>query len=261
MPNRIIRKGLIDSRRIDKLGAEAERFYVRLLLCVDDFGRYRADPIFLRSKLFPLRDDIRSADMSRCLAVCEKARVVRCYEVAGERFLLVGKFRQRSRAEVSEFPPPPDDWPTDDGHASDISQTEDSPPRTDFGLRSSETEAVSADPQPPKAAERPIEERIYEAYPRKVGRQDAIKAIRKCCMAASGDAILESTIAYARAVSQWPPGEEQFVPHPSTWFNRGSFTDDPQTWNRQQRGDNGHRPERIADADEAIRRHQQEMME
>ena len=79
-------------------------------------------------------------------------------------------------------------------------------------------------------------EAVYEAYPRKVGKADALKAITRTLKAGAitPDALLVKVQAYAAAVATWPEADRKFVPHPATWFNRGSFDDDPATW---QRGD------------------------
>lgn len=79
-------------------------------------------------------------------------------------------------------------------------------------------------------------EEIYALYPRKVGRVSAIKSII-AVLAASGPEmklrLMERTLAYAEAVKKWPVGQLHFVPHPATWYNRGSFDDDPSTWVRE----------------------------
>lgn len=137
MPNRVIRDGWLDSARIDKLDAHAERFLLRLMLRADDFGRYHANPQLLKSMLFPLRDDIRNTDIARCLAACEEAGLVRTFESKGGRYLYIVDFRQRTRAIESKFPAPP----SDDGHPPGTCQTLDSQPRT---YSETETEA-SAD--------------------------------------------------------------------------------------------------------------------
>jgi hypothetical protein len=75
---------------------------------------------------------------------------------------------------------------------------------------------------------------IYEAYPRKVGRADAIKSIRAVLKAESAEKLLDRVQAYAAAVAQWPVGDRsRFVPHPATWFRRASYDDDPETWKRE----------------------------
>jgi hypothetical protein len=138
MPSRIIREGWLESERINELDAPAERFFLRLCLRADDYGRFHANPTLLKSSLFPLREDVRSTDIPRWLAACEKAGLVRCYEVDGKRFVEIGRFDQRTRAKVSKFPSPPplggqlpDTCPADGGH-----------PRTEANAESdSETDA------------------------------------------------------------------------------------------------------------------------
>lgn len=85
---------------------------------------------------------------------------------------------------------------------------------------------------------------IYDAYPRKIAPQDAIRAIEKCLvnppLGAPQDYrnhLLSRTLAYAAATKLWPEEDHQYIPHPTTWFNRGSYDDDPETWTRH--GDSG----------------------
>ncbi len=69
---------------------------------------------------------------------------------------------------------------------------------------------------------------IYECYPRKVARPEAIKAI--CAAIDRGTSpivLMERTKAYAQARESSDNG---FTPHPATWFNREQFNDDPSTW-------------------------------
>ena len=73
---------------------------------------------------------------------------------------------------------------------------------------------------------------IYAAYPRKVGKDTALKAIHRALGRISADDLLAKTTAYAAAVATWPEFDRQFVPHPATWFNRGSYDDDPAEWTR-----------------------------
>lgn len=151
MPNRIIREGWLESSRIDKLDAQGERFFLRLCLKADDFGRYNAAPQLLKSLLFPLKDDLRNTDMSRCLAACEKAGLVRCYEANGKRYLEINNFDQRLRAKVSKFPQMSDACQTHDWHMSDIRRL-DSETETEEKRDGRETEAVAEVQQTTAAA-------------------------------------------------------------------------------------------------------------
>lgn len=125
MAQRMIRDGWLESDRIDALDVHAERFFIRLCLKADDFGRFHASPQLLKSMLFPLKEDIRSTDMTRCLAECEKAGLVRCYEVAGKRYLEINNFGQRLRTMSSKFPQPADNPPQS---ADNCPQPADNPP-------------------------------------------------------------------------------------------------------------------------------------
>ncbi len=78
---------------------------------------------------------------------------------------------------------------------------------------------------------------IYDAYPRKVARSAALKAINAVLRGGMAfDALLARTRAYASATAHWTAHDQQFIPHPATWFNRGSFDDDPATWERNYAG-------------------------
>ena len=127
MPNRLIRDGWVESERIDMLSADAERFLIRLCLRADDFGRYHANPSLLRSNLFPLKDDVRTADITFWVAACAKAGLIVCYEVDSKPFLEILKFGQRTRALVSKFPPKLGDA----GQVSGTSQALAGHPRTE----------------------------------------------------------------------------------------------------------------------------------
>lgn len=70
---------------------------------------------------------------------------------------------------------------------------------------------------------------IYEAYPRKVGRPAALRAITKALKTTPAETLLNHTKMFASTVNGSDP---QFIPHPRTWFNQERYNDDPSTWKR-----------------------------
>lgn len=105
MPNRILRPWL-DSEAMNSLSDAAEVFFVRLIMCVDDFGRFYGSPQLLKSYLYPMKN-MRISDISRLIAACVKAGVIADYEHEGKSYLQIVKFKQRLRKQKSIFPAPP----------------------------------------------------------------------------------------------------------------------------------------------------------
>lgn len=121
-----------------------------------------------------------------------------------------------------------------------------------IGTGIGEVHMLDADASSPKLATNLPDddsvERVYQAYPRKVGRIKALVAIRKAVTALStGKSVpamptndaLRFLHGKAREFALSPAGQQgEFTPHPSTWFNEGRYLDDPAEWQRagQQRG-------------------------
>lgn len=80
-----------------------------------------------------------------------------------------------------------------------------------------------------RRSENPEAEAVYLAYPKKVGRPAALRAIRKAVNQHGFAFVKERTLAYARVVSG---GDLTFIPNPSTFFNQERFADDPSTWRK-----------------------------
>lgn len=92
----------------------------------------------------------------------------------------------------------------------------------------------AAPPPPSSAGPLPlVAETIYSHYPRKIGKADALKAIAKAIKQDGYQVVLDATVEYASAVARWPDSEKQYVPHPSTWFNRASYLDDRSEWTKK----------------------------
>lgn len=119
MPNRMLRDWT-DSEKVELLSFQAEVFFVRLIMKVDDFGCYRYNEKLLKSKLFPLRDNVRDTDILRWVDECHKAGLIAVYEESGKRYLFIRDFKQRKRQMESKHP-----LPKNDGQLSDTCQSDD----------------------------------------------------------------------------------------------------------------------------------------
>lgn len=105
MPTRILRDWT-DSEKINALSAEAERFFTRLIMKADDFGRYSADPRMLTANLFPLKiGEINCQTTEKWLAECRTAKLLETYATPdGKNVLQISNFQQRVRQEKSKWP-------------------------------------------------------------------------------------------------------------------------------------------------------------
>lgn len=106
--SRVIRNGILDSERFNSLSGFAQNFFFRLLLIVDDYGRFDARPAFLRSRLYPVSDYVKEGDIERALHECNNAGVITIYKDfgTGKTYLEVKNFNQRIQAKRSKYPSP-----------------------------------------------------------------------------------------------------------------------------------------------------------
>lgn len=70
---------------------------------------------------------------------------------------------------------------------------------------------------------------IYQAYPKKVGRGAALRAIAKALTKVEFAVLLEAVQKFANSpavTSKRGTPDWQFVPYPATWFNQERWADD-----------------------------------
>jgi hypothetical protein len=109
VPNRMLREGIVESRKMAQVSDSAKVLYYKLMSVADDFGRFEADPELLRRRLYMWEIERISADgVSRWLNECELAGLLETYpgvgkEFAGKRYLELINFKQQQRAK-SKYP-------------------------------------------------------------------------------------------------------------------------------------------------------------
>jgi hypothetical protein len=108
MPTRVISDLLLTSKKVNQLKPPEFEFYIRLLLCVDDFGFFSGDPIEVKNAAYPRRDMLSKEIIPTMDRLTELGLIVR-YEAKGEMYLMVTNFINSPRAKRSKYPAP-------DGH-------------------------------------------------------------------------------------------------------------------------------------------------
>lgn len=107
MPNRVLRDWT-DSEKIENLTDKGEVFFTRLIMKVDDFGKYTANPKLLNSALFPLKE-YTPDDIMPWIKECTEAELIQVYTVKNKNYILIKEFGQRKRIMQSKYPDPPTD--------------------------------------------------------------------------------------------------------------------------------------------------------
>lgn len=108
MPTRYLKPGVRDSERIDALDAPSETLYYRLVVTVDDFGRFDARPSMVKAHCFPIKDAITPRHVADMLVRLAQEDLIQLYEADGKPYLQMTRWDNKPRAAASHYPDPPD---------------------------------------------------------------------------------------------------------------------------------------------------------
>lgn len=109
MPTRYIKESIKTSDSIDRLTWFEEVLFYRLIVSVDDFGRYDGRASIIKNMLFPLKENVTLASIERALQSLSSVHLLELYTVDGRRFLRLIKWTSHQsppRATKSKYPDP-----------------------------------------------------------------------------------------------------------------------------------------------------------
>jgi len=204
MPTRYLRPGIRDSERLDSLQPLAEVLFYRLLVTVDDFGRFDARPAMVKAACFPVRDSVTAADCARLLADLQRNGLLVIFEVEGKPYLQLLRWENVPRAKASKYPQP-------HAHAHTCSQVhaDADEPRTVLPVTETETETENRNPPTPRrrgAVDKFPE--FWQAWPVNERKQDKAKCLdhwRRHELDAKAEAIL-ADVRTKRGTEKWAGG-------------------------------------------------------
>lgn len=242
MPTRYIKESARTSKNLDLVSDFSERLFWRLVTTADDYGRFLACPQIVKSACFPLREVLKVFKIEQALTELCLNGLITCYAVGDRRygeFVNWKKHQGKPRATGSKYPDPPlksldlptsagicMQPPTDSLGAPDTDTDSDTITNTD--LKSSSSSSLHPNPNP-EIKNGVVEDRfdrIWSAYPRKVGKQAARKAWEKVNPHPDLDTVLRA-IAQQCLCTQWTKDGGQFIPHLATWLNQHRWEDEP----------------------------------
>jgi hypothetical protein len=104
MPTRYLMPGVRDSEAIDNLSPLAETLFYRLLVTVDDFGRFDARPAMIKAQCFPIKESVSINKCKELLDELTRANLILVYLVENKPFLQMSKWDNIPRAKESKYP-------------------------------------------------------------------------------------------------------------------------------------------------------------
>ena len=120
---------------IDRLSWFEEVVFYRLIVNCDDYGRFDARPAILKSRLFPLKENITLKSVESAIHTLASAGLVVLYEFEGTPYLYLPTWarHQNIRAKRSRYPEPPVDNPVEksaDSICKQMQSSDSKSPRT-----------------------------------------------------------------------------------------------------------------------------------
>lgn len=215
MPNRIIKESVCTSESIDQLSWFEEVLFYRMIVNCDDYGRFDGRPAVIKSRLFPLKDNITAKSIDAAINKLVSAELVVLYVFEGKPYLHLPSWdkHQQIRAKRSKYPAPADAITSFDSTCNQMISNVpviQSESESKSESKSEETRASAFDAW-------------WKIYPKKVGKEAARKAFAKVKVPVE---TLISAVEIQKSSEQWCKNNGQFIPNPTTWLNQGRWSDE-----------------------------------
>lgn len=221
MPNRILKESICTSSTVDALNSDEERFFYRLMVQADDFGRMDARPQIVRARCFPLKlDAVTDAVVSGWLHTCARVGLIHLYTAGGQPYLqfVTWDKHQQVRAKRSRYPDP-------DSNGYHLISDDGICPRNPIQSESeSESECVPAPtalvsvihPAPKPEGYSAKFEGFWRAYPRRIEKKAAWRVWQmRLREGVDADGLIDAASNYAIAKEGIDP---QYIKHAATFL-------------------------------------------
>ena len=212
MPTRYLKAGIRDSDLIDSLAPLSESFYYRLLVTVDDFGRFDARPAMIKAQCFPIKESVSAKTCSEMLMDLVGAGLILIYEVDGKSVLQMCKWDNVPRAKVSKYPENPTDVCIPHTVVCELNANV---PLTVTGTETTTVTKASAQSQNGF-------DKFWEEYPnidRKQAKGKCLDSWKKAKAEIDASAIL-GHLARLKKSPDWLKNNGEFIPSPLVYLNQ-----------------------------------------
>jgi len=224
---RMIDPKIWESEDFSTLSNLAKVLFIGLFSLADDEGRGKANPIYIRSKLFPYTvDKVRPTDITTALSEIAQSMSITFYTVNGTQYyaLTHWDFWQKiDKPSPSTFPSPEEadglvEYSTNDQRTldEDYALIEKNKNRTEENKNKKEnTNRLRA-----RFAE------FWMVYPKKMAKQEAEKAWEKNVTSDEVADLIISDVKQRVYRSDWARENGRFIPYPATYLNQHRWEDE-----------------------------------
>lgn len=233
MPNRIIKESICTSDTIEKLSWFEEVFFYRLMVNVDDYGRFDARPAILKARMFPLKASVTEKTVEQALNKLMTVGLASTYKVEDKPILQLSTWgrHQQIRNTRSKYPGP---------ECADLISI-------DINCNQSQSTDINCTRNPIQSNPNPNPNPIlfdifWTAYPKHAAKADAQKAFKALN---PNDELLRtilSAIETWKKTDDWMKDGGKFVPLPATYIRGKRWEDElPKTTARPSKEVGAHR--------------------
>jgi hypothetical protein len=233
----MIKPEFFDDPQIADLSPRARLFFIGLWMQADRAGRLVDDVRRLKARIFPY-DDVDTEALA--VELHGKDLIRRYSDADGHGYIWIRSFAKHQRPHPKEPPSVIPPWTSgaverNGGPCKNTEGTSESgslvngtrnpihgTQKLEVGIPQRQIAA------PAFGGDDARFDRFWAVYPNKKGKDDARKAWRK---RRPSEALTDLIIAAVEAQRSWPEWLKengQFIPHPATWLNRGSWEDESQ---------------------------------
>lgn len=236
MPNRGLKESILTSDSLDRLSAEAERLFYRLLVVVDDYGWTYGDLRLLLAACFPLRASVFTCEQMRAWATeLLDQKIIELYEYQGREYVHFTEWQKHNtpRAAKSKYLIQSNLQSANrlTTFASSCTQLHADAPVLE--TRDKRLETRDKPPlSPPKVTAHAVTSALFTdfwvAYPNKVAKAQAQKTFMKLSPEHQQAAVngIGAWLA-ERELRRKAGGFVPELPNPSTWLNGHRWDDRP----------------------------------
>lgn len=238
---RMIDPNIWESEDFSQLSLLGKILFIGMFSLADDEGRGKANPAYIRSKVFPYETEkVRLADIKTALSEIGRSMSVVFYADNGASYYALSnwmKWQKIDKPTPSAIPAPPDKTGVSEQFDEDSSRTsrglvEDSP-RTSRGLaedsRLNKNKNMNKNMNRKENTHNSARERFPEfwtLYPKKAAKPDAERAWNKLNPDESTVNLIIEDVCRRREGPEWQRENGRYIPHPATYLNQRRWEDE-----------------------------------